>query len=103
MIRNKNVTPELLEAIYERASYKDYFHSDLARNPKTPARVLLQIAKSSTVMVHDPIIDHSNSNCEVLKALEESLSSDYLSDDQKIQFGQRIKDKKRMLCDAGQN
>lgn len=98
VIRNDNVTPDLMEEIYEKASYKDYFHTDLSRNPKTSATILKQIASSSMVRGHKALIKHPNTDCEVLKAVEADLTSKDRDVSQKAQLLSLASNRKQALC-----
>jgi hypothetical protein len=98
VIRNANVTPEILENIYAHAQYKDYYHADLARNAKTPTRLLLEVAKGQNTLIPAHLINNPNSTCEVLKVLNETVKTGYLSEEKKTEYALLIEDRKKLIC-----
>ncbi|MBI3556142.1 MAG: hypothetical protein HY074_07755, partial [Deltaproteobacteria bacterium] len=54
--RSKKATPPLLEKIWREAPYRDYFAVDLARNSKTPAAILAEVAKGHNLILPEAVL-----------------------------------------------
>jgi hypothetical protein len=98
VIRNANVTADMLENIYKNADYKDYYHSDLARNPKSPTRLLIEVAKGQNMLIPNHLLQNPNTNCEVLSVLAETVAKGYLQEEQKEKYKMAIGEQKKLIC-----
>lgn len=98
VVRNPNVTGKMLENIYDRAQYKDYYHADLARNPKSSTKLLVQVAKGHNTSLPQALMANPNCSCEVLVALSETIRTGYLSDEKKSSWKAAIEERKKTLC-----
>lgn len=98
VIRNENSTAEMLENVYNRASYKDYFFVDLSRNKKTPTKLLAEIAKGHNHYLPESLLAHPSLNCEIIKNLKGALESGYETPERKKHYLDRIAEIEPKLC-----
>jgi hypothetical protein len=98
VVRNKNTPPQLLEQIWQMAvqtAYPGYLAVDLARNPKTPANVLEQVAKEVNLLLPQAILAHPVLNCATLANLKAMLEKGYLDPQSQKSYLERVLERER--------